>query len=95
MGVLPARSTVIKFIPYPVVVGFTSGIAVTIFTTQIADVFGLDFGGEKVPGDFVGKWLLYFRHFGTVDWWNAAISVAERADYRVDVRNSRRKYRDR
>ena len=47
----------------------------TIFTTQIADVFGLDFGGEKVPGDFVGKWLLYFRHFGTVDWGNAAVSV--------------------
>ena len=74
MGVF-RLGTVIKFIPYPVVVGFTSGIAVTIFTTQIADVFGLDFGGEKVPGDFVGKWLLYFRHFGTVDWWNAAVSV--------------------
>ena len=37
--------TVIKFIPYPIIVGFTSGIAVTIFTTQIADFFGLDFGG--------------------------------------------------
>ena len=74
MGVF-RLGAVIKFIPYPVVVGFTSGIAVTIFTTQIADVFGLDFGGEKVPGDFVGKWLLYFRHFGTVDWWNAAVSV--------------------
>lgn len=41
---------VIKFIPYPIIVGFTSGIAVTIFTTQIADVFGLNFGGEKVRG---------------------------------------------
>lgn len=66
---------VIKFIPYPIIVGFTSGIAVTIFTTQIADVFGLNFGGEKVPGDFVGKWILYFRHFDTVNWWNAVISV--------------------
>ncbi|WP_297328403.1 sulfate permease [uncultured Bacteroides sp.] len=66
---------VIKFIPYPIIVGFTSGIAVTIFTTQIADVFGLNFGGEKVPGDFVGKWILYFRHFDTVNWWNAIISV--------------------
>ena len=74
MGVF-RLGAVIKFIPYPVVVGFTSGIAVTIFTTQVADLLGLDFGGEKVPGDFVGKWLLYFRHFGTVDWWNAAISV--------------------
>lgn len=40
--------TIIKFIPYPIIVGFTSGIAVTIFTTQIADIFGLQFGGEKV-----------------------------------------------
>ena len=48
--------TVIKFIPYPIIVGFTAGIAVTIFTTQIADLFGLDFGGETVPGDFIGKW---------------------------------------
>lgn len=39
--------TVIKFIPYPIIVGFTSGIAVTIFTTQIADIFGLNFDGEK------------------------------------------------
>lgn len=67
---------VIKFIPYPIIVGFTSGIAVTIFTTQVADVFGLDFGGEKVPGDFVGKWMAYFRHFGTVNWWNALVSAA-------------------
>ena len=52
---------VIKFIPYPIIVGFTSGIAVTIFTTQIADIFGLTFGGEKVPGDFVGKWMIYYR----------------------------------
>lgn len=66
---------VIKFIPYPIIVGFTSGIAVTIFTTQIADIFGLNFGGEKVPGDFVGKWLIYFRHFDTVNWWNTAVSV--------------------
>ena len=67
--------TVIKFIPYPIIVGFTSGIAVTIFTTQIADIFGLDFQGEKVPGDFIGKWLIYFRHFDTVNWWNAAVSL--------------------
>lgn len=67
---------VIKFIPYPIIVGFTSGIAVTIFTTQIADVFGLNFGGEKVPGDFVGKWMIYFRHFDTVNWWNTLVSIA-------------------
>lgn len=67
--------TVIKFIPYPIIVGFTSGIAVTIFTTQIADIFGLDFQSEKVPGDFIGKWLIYFRHFDSVNWWNATVSI--------------------
>lgn len=67
--------TVIKFIPYPIIVGFTSGIAVTIFTTQIADIFGLDFQGEKVPGDFIGKWLIYFRHFDSVNWWNATVTI--------------------
>ncbi|MBD9293744.1 MAG: sulfate permease [Bacteroidales bacterium] len=67
--------TVIKFIPYPVVVGFTSGIAVTIFTTQMTDVFGLSYGGEAVPGDFIGKWMLYFKHFNTVNWWNFIVSL--------------------
>lgn len=67
--------TVIKFIPYPVVVGFTSGIAVTIFTTQMADVFGLSFSGETVPGDFIGKWMLYFRHLDTINWWDAGVSI--------------------
>jgi SulP family sulfate permease len=66
---------VIKFIPYPIIVGFTSGIAVTIFTTQIADLFGLNFGGEKVPGDFIGKWIIYIKHFDTVNWWNALVSL--------------------
>lgn len=68
--------TVIKFIPYPIVVGFTSGIAVTIFTTQIPDMFGLTFGGEAVPGGFIEKWLLYFRHFGSVNGWNVLVSAA-------------------
>lgn len=68
--------TIIKFIPYPIIIGFTSGIAVTIFTTQIADIFGLNFNGEKVPGDFIGKWILYFHHFNTVNWWNVVVSVA-------------------
>lgn len=67
--------TVIKFIPYPIIIGFTSGIAVTIFTTQIADIFGLDFQGEKVPGDFIGKWLVYARHFDSVNWWNFLVSI--------------------
>jgi len=66
---------VIRFIPYPVVVGFTAGIALTIFTTQIADLFGMNFGGEPVPGDFIGKWMLYFRHFGSVNWANLAVGM--------------------
>ena len=67
---------IIKFIPYPIIVGFTSGIAVTIFTTPIADIFGLSFGGEKLPGDFIGKWIMYFNHFDTINWWNTIVSIA-------------------
>ncbi len=57
--------TVIKFIPYPIVVGFTAGIALTIFSTQMPDFFGLTIP-EKVPGDFIDKWALYFKYFGTI-----------------------------
>ena len=67
--------TIIKFIPYPIIVGFTSGIAVTIFTTQMADAFGLSFGDAEIPGDFIGKWILYFKHIHTIDPWNALISI--------------------
>lgn len=66
--------TIIKFIPYPIVVGFTSGIAVTIFTTQIKDLFGLTIAG-KMPGDFLSKWLVYFQNFNTVDWVTTAVGV--------------------
>ncbi len=58
--------TIIKFIPYPIVVGFTSGIAVTIFTTQIKDLFGLEI--SSMPADFISKWGVYFSHFHTVNW---------------------------
>ncbi|KAA6344635.1 sulfate permease SulP family [termite gut metagenome] len=74
LGILKLGA-IIKFIPYPIIVGFTSGIAITIFTTQIADIFGLNLGGEKIPGNFVGKWLVYFRHFDSVNWWNTAVSI--------------------
>lgn len=56
--------TVIKFIPYPIVVGFTAGIALTIFSTQINDFFGL--GLRDIPGQFIPKWGLYFRSFGNI-----------------------------
>lgn len=58
--------TVIKFIPYPIVIGFTSGIAVTIFSTQITDFFGLQTGA--LPSDFLSKWGVYISHFGTMHW---------------------------
>lgn len=65
--------TIIKFIPYPIVVGFTSGIAVTIFTTQIKDLLGLTI--EELPADFISKWGAYFTHFDTVDWPSAAVGL--------------------
>ncbi len=67
--------TVIKFIPYPIVVGFTAGIAVTIFSTQMPDFFGLSID-EKVPGDFIGKWGVYIRNFSTIDLPTLAIGAA-------------------
>ena len=56
--------TIIKFIPYPIVVGFTAGIALTIFSTQINDFFGL--GLRDIPGQFIPKWGLYFRSLGNI-----------------------------
>ncbi len=72
MGVLKL-GTVIKFIPYPIVVGFTSGIALTIFSTQIKDLFGLNI--DKVPSDFFAKWVVYFQHLSTVNWWAAGVGI--------------------
>lgn len=66
--------TIIKFIPYPIIVGFTSGIAVTIFTTQIKDLFGLSM--TEVPSDFIEKWIAYFQSLDTIDAWSAIIGVA-------------------
>lgn len=65
--------SIIKFMPYPIVVGFTSGIALTIFSTQIKDLFGLSI--DKIPGDFVSKWGVYFQNFSTVNWWSLGLGV--------------------
>ena len=72
MGVLKL-GTVIKFIPYPIVVGFTSGIALTIFSTQIKDFFGLT--TPKLPGGFFEKWVIYFENFLSVNLWATVIGV--------------------
>ena len=65
--------TIIKYIPYPIIVGFTSGIAVTIFTTQVKDLLGMTI--DSVPADFVEKWIAYGSHVQTVDPWSAAVGL--------------------
>lgn len=72
MGVL-RLGTIIKFIPYPVVVGFTGGIALTIFSTQINDFFGL--GIDNVPADFIHKWICYAQSYASIDWWSFGIAM--------------------
>lgn len=64
---------VIKFVPYPVVVGFTGGIALTIFSTQMNDLFGL--GLTNVPADFINKWICYIQNFVKIDLWSLAIGL--------------------
>ena len=77
---------VIKFIPYPIIIGFTAGIAVTIFTTQMGDVLGLTQeatteGGEliriplKTPGDFIGKWVCYAQNIRSFNLWNFIVAI--------------------
>ena len=73
LGIL-RLGTIIKYIPYPIVVGFTSGIAVTIFTTQIKDLLGMRM--EVVPTDFIEKWIAYIYNIGNIDFWSAAIGIA-------------------
>ena len=65
--------SVIKFMPYPIIVGFTGGIAITIFSTQMNDLFGL--GIENVPANFIDKWVCYFHNIGNINWWSAAIGL--------------------
>ena len=66
--------TIIKYIPYPIIVGFTSGIAVTIFTTQVKDLLGMQIDGS-VPGDFIARWGVYFQNLTHIDPWSAAIGI--------------------
>jgi SulP family sulfate permease len=72
MGLVKFGS-LIKFIPYPVVVGFTSGIALLIFSTQIKDFFGLQI--QKVPAEFHEKWFSYFENFYTVNYYVFGIAM--------------------
>src|SRR5436305_14587696 len=64
----------LKFVPYPVVVGFTSGIALIIFSSQVGDFLGLKI--DKVPADFTEKWIEYVRHIGTIDLNTVVVGLA-------------------
>lgn len=63
----------IKYIPYPVVVGFTSGIAVLLFSTQVKDMLGLDIA--SVPAEFLPKWRVYLENLGKFSWTAVFITV--------------------
>ncbi|MBF0491757.1 MAG: STAS domain-containing protein [Deltaproteobacteria bacterium] len=76
MGLLQLGS-IIKFIPYPLTVGFTSGIAIIIFSSQIKDFFGLK--TPALPGDFIEKWEIYFHAFRTLDHTTTLLSLASLA----------------
>ena len=65
--------SIIKFIPHPVVVGFTSGIALLIFSTQIKDFFGLQI--DKVPSEFFEKWIEYSFNFSTINFYAFGIAT--------------------
>ncbi|HVY76034.1 MAG TPA: sulfate permease [Puia sp.] len=65
--------SLIQFIPYPLIVGFTSGIALIIFSSQIRDFLGLQMG--SVPADFISKWRVYFAHFGSVNIYALLMAV--------------------
>lgn len=66
--------TIISYIPYPIIVGFTSGIALTIFSTQVKDLFGLQIEGG-VPAEFIDKWICYVQNFSTADLATSLIGI--------------------
>ena len=63
----------LKYFPHPLIVGFTSGIALVIFSTQIKDAFGLNI--EKVPSGFIDKWELYFSQIHSLNFYATAITI--------------------
>tara|TARA_R110000868_G_scaffold119310_6_gene316021 strand:+ start:35459 stop:37108 length:1650 start_codon:yes stop_codon:yes gene_type:complete len=71
---LARLGNLLKYIPYSLIVGFTSGIALIIFSSQINDFFGLHIA--KVPADFVDKWIAYFNNFHKINWYAIGIAVA-------------------
>ena len=80
MGVFK-MGAIFKYIPYPIVVGFTSGIALTIFSTQMNNFFGLGLGEmpedfySGVPSEFIRKWIFYFSE-GSINWQETALALS-------------------
>src|SRR3984893_157992 len=66
--------SVIKFIPYPLIIGFTSGIALIIFSSEVKDLLGLNMGA--VPADFLDKWESYIHNFRTINIYTVLIAVS-------------------
>lgn len=66
--------SLLKYFPHPLIVGFTSGIALVIFTTQVKDALGLEI--DNVPSGFLHKWGSYFQFLGTINWYALIITVA-------------------
>ena len=66
--------SLLKFIPHPLIVGFTSGIALVIFSTQIKDALGLEI--ESTPAEFLDKWSVYFSAIESVNWIAVVITLA-------------------
>lgn len=65
--------TLLKYFPRPLIVGFTSGIALVIFSTQIKDALGLNI--DKVPSAFIDKWSIYFSSLNSVSIWAVSITI--------------------
>jgi sulfate permease, SulP family len=66
--------TIIKFIPHPLIIGFTSGIALIIFSSQVKDFLGLQMGA--VPADFIEKWKAFFLNIGSINMYAVAVAVS-------------------
>jgi SulP family sulfate permease len=66
--------TIIKYIPHPLIIGFTSGIALIIFSSQVKDFLGLSMG--TVPADFIEKWKAFFLNISSVNIYAVAVAIS-------------------
>lgn len=73
MGILKLGN-LLKFIPYSLIVGFTSGIALIIFSSQINAFLGLEI--QSLPADFIDKWKVYFHNLNQINWYALVIAFS-------------------